>query len=614
LAAFFPSGGLFSDFVLIHDKSPLLVGDTRPEGSSVKVVFFSGIAVVADGLVSRASDFEKKITSGCLRIDEMTCLAGCYSLILQTESTIIICNDLLGLCPLYVYEDNRYVIVSNRTHLVSHLMLHLGIRRRADLDVVLASLSSTHRVFLYPHCHRTYLQGLKIVPADSFLTLSEGRIRTVQKSGHNNVSCASRYGDLVEEAASDITQIVRAVVFSTLFENRVLDISGGQDSRLVFGAVVSLGLLNRCATRTVKTDEQGDQETGIGIAKMFGATFDRGDNHPRYSKRTEFSVAFWRSMKAGVHHKVGLSNWPSLWQANRTVRLNGGCGEVYRNVWFKEALFRELSNVEAFGATCRPGVPRKYRVRAFDSLWSSINSMPGQKIFEKVHYHYAFFLNPFHFGIPQYNQWYGYLPFSSLQSKAMLKAARMLDCRSQCLGKVIFDVTTHLKPVLAQLPFADGSRWPETFLALHSASQQPFVHPAQIAQKCRAEYESAEANRILSLHRNSVTVDALTGSGSLQDVILQQATTALSEIRDSDLRLARYFDTSFDSWLSHLQESKPQNATALASKILALYDLCVDDDTSFFENASLPFTEGYSTDNFRNLSSIDSRTRYVAIV
>jgi hypothetical protein len=576
------------------------------------VLFFSGLAVSGQALVTDAAAFaEAHDRTGRHVIDAERAFVGCYTAVLRSLGRTLVVNDLFGLSPIFYYQDDKHLIVSNRTHLISHMMLRLRIRRAPNLEVICTSLASAHRIFMFPYSHDTFLAGLRILPVDRILVLSDqGGVVEAKKGdfpalANIGKSSPSLYRDLIARAAQEITRNVTAAISSDAFSYRILDISGGKDSRLVFGAVASAGLLSQCFSRTTKNEHDGDLETGVAIAKLFDSSFDRGDGYARFSKRSEFALGFWRSIKAGIHHEVGMSNWPGMWQGPRAVRLNGGCGEVYRDLWASEGLLSEIHNRETFEELCRPDLPRGDGDVAFQSLWAAMDSMPGDTLVDRMCNHCFFFSDRFHFGLPLYNEWYGYVPFSPLQSAALLAASRMLDPNDRARGRAIFDVTELVMPRLNRLPFHDGSTWPAEFFENAGSGCSRDIEMLPFSSELEREHDEAEAHRKRSLDRNSTKIDKLVDADSIDAVLKAQAIIALANLREADASLARYLNNDFTRWFLYLWQEDPRRAATAASKILGVYDLCFDDETRYLDVAHLPLHENYSSEEPRPLSIID---------
>jgi len=613
MVAYYPSGGRFPDFVLFHaprrhhneftyEGGP--AHRNRDLSNKSTTLFFSGLAVVGHELVCAAPRFAAAIHPRVATQSGLKSFAGCYTAVLRFTQRVAVVNDFFGLCPLYYYSDGRRVIISNRTHLISLMMDKYGIKRMPNMEVICTSLASHHRLFLHPYSHETVVSGLRICPVDCVLVISDHCGLTVVKKSEFSSALASHwssqgiYRGLIEQAAGEIKANATAAINSSEFSYHILDISGGKDSRLVFGSVASAGLLAKCFTRTEKTEFVGDLETGIAISQMFGCRLDRGGRQRRYYKRSQFGLGFWRSMNAGVNHRFGMGNWPTMWQCGSTIRLNGGCGEVYRDMWGSERLLSQIDTPRRFGDRCRPDLDPKLRDLAFQSLWRSISSMPGDDAAAKICNHYMFFRNRFHFGMPAYNEWYGYVPFSPLQSIPLLTAACLLHPVDRMQGRAIFDVTHRLMPQLNQLPFGDGSTWPSEFDRGHHFQHAAGSTLPPFSVELKKAYMVAEAARKRSLAVGGVKVDQLLPGQSIHAVLRNQASAALLRMRECDARLAKLFDKGFVEWTSNLWKHDISAATSTASKVLAVYDLCFEPVVTALELHALPYCETYSDGGF----------------
>lgn len=617
ITAYYPSGGYFNDFVLVT-KTRSSGRDAAPSGDAegnhftspperASVLFFSGLAVVHDELVVSAERF--KATAFVNESTSFVSYAGSYTAVIHSENDIFITNDIFGLCSLFYYQDADHVFVSNRIHLISKLLVKYNKPRRPNVDVIYTSLASNHLLFMHPYSHETVVTGLNICPVDSILHLNERReLKMVPKAEHYPHSGLpphpqkSDYPALIECAADEIKRNVVAVFTSSAFSRRVVDLSGGKDSRLVFGAVEASHLLSSSMVRVSNKPSIGDLETGVGIAHSFNAQFDSGDRHERYSKSSLFVVGFWRSMISGMRHEVGASNRPTLWQRG-TVRLNGGCGELYRDFWAKKGLLNAITDIDRFAGLCRPGLPRDTCAQAHDSLWRAIGSMPGDTTPEKLRNHYMFFRSRFHFGIPAYNEWAGYLQFSVLQSPALLLASRLLDPSDCMRGRTLFDVMEHILPELNRMPYGDGSSWPEDFVSRSAAAISIHRKLPPFAGEVQQAYEDAENTRVRFSQKLARKVDNLEGAESIQQTLRRISTDVVSVIRDSDRLLAQTFDDSFMEWFSDLWREQPDRASTTASKILAIYDLCFDTETTSLDNSGLPYHERYSDTGYSEVKS-----------
>ncbi|CAB3804576.1 hypothetical protein [Paraburkholderia fynbosensis] len=567
MGSFYPAGNTFPDY-LIRVKKASTCNVER--GDRPKILAFSGLASV-DGVLVDSED--RLGATPSFRHHGQLPTYGCFFTVVARAGEVLILNDLFGLCPIYLAHFDTGCLISNRSHLIAIAMSIMHIKRQPDIETIWTQLSSNHRLFLHPYSRNTVLDGLRICRADSYLRISDnGTVSEVLKpefkvGNHGRVA----YQELIQRGAEEIAQNVRAAVRSKRFNHRILDLSGGRDSRITFASAFRNGQLHSCHTRVEKTDYANDFELGAVISNQFGAQLDTGDGHPRFSKGSAFVLGFWRSAKAGVHHRVGASNWPTLWGNTKTVRLNGGCGEVYRDLWREEHILDEVRSAASFDNMCIPPWSRAARHVARQSLLRAFSMEKGETLEDRVGNHYVSFLNRFHFGLPYYNEWYGYIPFSPLQSSALFAASRLLTAESRTHATVLTDITQLLAPALASFPYAGKNRSasvPNGFAAhLDTDATRVAIRACEYAASARTE----------SHHAASHQVDTLESNQTIAHVLRDQGMRALDRIREAVPDLRSSLDTQFDRYYDYLWQSSMRHAMALASKLLSVFDLCLDD-------------------------------------
>ena len=572
-----------------------------------EVEFFSGFAVVGDELVHTLARFQKI----ALRPGDVTvpAYAGCYTAAVRMGDRVVVTNDLFALCPVFYFHREDCSLISNRSHLIVKVMAQLGITRRPNQETIATLLSSSHLFFVHPYRTGSVLEGLELCPGDSYVAISsDGRLEIIRKRELDELATVgggastALYRDLIECAAHQIRANVRAVAYSDAFSYRIVDLSGGKDSRLVFGTAAAEGLLSRCVVRSSAIPSPTDRDTGAAIAERFGAHFDGKAVLERYSKSTSFALGFWRSMIAGNRHEIGANNWPTLWQRGGAVRLGGGCAEICRDFWSSDGLLANIGTQERFNRICRPGLSQSKRNAAFESVWRVLRSMPGDTAEAKVRTHYRLFRSRFHFGMPAFNAWYGYVPFAPIQSPALLNASRLLDENSREKGRVIHDVTELIMPELNRIPFGDGSKWPAEFRT--AAGWAASITLPKFAGQMQREHARAEAARKRSMQQLSRRVDVIAGARTIQEALWGAATAALAEMRVSSRDMAEVFDDSFIALYGKHWRERTKHAVETASKILNIYDFCFDSETRALDIVALPTTERYGHDAYASVTVI----------
>jgi hypothetical protein len=417
---------------------------------------------------------------------------------------------------------------------------------------------------------------------------------------------ADEYGyyDTVLHAAEEMSSNLLALSRCPDFRSCILDLSGGIDSRLVFGAALKAGARESVRIRTTTSDTKDDLEIGIGIADHFGFDFFEGDGRVRYSKRSEFGLMLWRSMKAGAHHRIGISHWPTLGLESPSLHLYGASGEIYRDQWLKSCSpglsgkrIDALTERTLFEHVRRPGLDRYQTDLAWQSFSDCLAGMPGQSLRERMASHYLFFRNRLHFGLQQFNLWHGKFDLAILQSPTLYSAHSMLSTEDRRRGRVLFDVMDVMAPILNVLPYAKGFAWPSEF-ASRSPSFGALSRQATGFDRDRSlvRWQRAQEAEQRRLKKAAVRVDAHAVADDRAIVSAQAADAALAHMLRQDGDMGRVFDAAFLAWRAELQATRPDRALEADSKILAVYDLCFDETLSALDIDGLPHEERYRED------------------
>lgn len=601
MTAFFPSGYLIRDFVL---SIPYGGKDGAPAEAGVEVLFFSGFALDRGTVIDSATLLSQWLSQQRQGEADLSLLCGSFSAVIRNGATVSLWNDLFGMISLFYWRGRGHTIVSNRLHLVSREMRRLGVPVVPAYGVIAASLSSTNVFFQQAFSHRTLIADVWLVPVDEHIVLGRRSFETRKKPAMSRLPGSPQavptkrgYDDLLAAAAADLVANVRGLVTHDGFRGAYCDLSGGIDSRVVFAALLEAGLLDRVGIRTFQSSTPQDLEIGCGITQLYGARFHAGNDRMRFSKRTEFCLSLWRSMKAGSHHRIAFSNWPSLPHARPALHLSGASGEVFRRFWLDACFPRQRARSDEpgflpslFARACRPHLAQPFRAEAEQVFVEALTQMPGDDPAERFENHYMFFRNRFHFGMTPYNLWFGYLDTAVLNTPSLLQAWSALPIDERREGRLLFDLTERMAPQLNRLPYAKEFQWPEAMLG------RPADPPAGLAalpveQGLTAWHDAARNEaRLRSAHQ--VLADPIHDKADLVTAAVDAALQDLGSLRD-DQRLGAFLDGRFEEWFRSQVAESPRHAAETASKIMAVFDLCFDESDDFVSIGDLPQAEIY---------------------
>jgi hypothetical protein len=545
---------------------------------------FSGIGLFGKEVLSSAEALTERLRTGRLSVADLLSATGYFTAVLSAKGEVFILTDFLGLEHLYIYDGARGQIISNRLHaLIDHLKTE-KIERKLNTTYAAMALWSGHAFFRQCHAHDLAVEGVSLVPMDRYLVVANGRVELRQKSQFAEAfgGVDRSYESLIDEAAHEILNNVAAISDSGLFEVVSADLSGGRDSRIVFGALVNLGRASRTPIVTYDVPGTHDLKHALRIVAHYGAPIyaDDADSLEAFVETPEHALRQWRSYHMGMYHKMALSPWSLRGAGPRSIRLTGGCGEVYRSFWSRW-LSRALAQakpddtINAVFDRVLPDYPSAHRHSAADAFARAIMSLPGDTAIEKLDNHYLFFRNRTHFGMRAQRIQVKGISWSPLVSPSLFLASRKLPWDQRRTGKVLFDVLDRLAPELNFFKY-DGDPWPEEVLAgsRWRGQRRPAAGVDRDAIELRWREAQAESARATASRRRAVGRPFKTAEAK----VLARAETkaALEQIISASPELASILGPRFlPETMERFDESDQKHWLLLTSKIVSLADLAL---------------------------------------
>src|SRR4051812_7168664 len=246
----------FNDFLYVLDRP---IG--RPANGTV---CFSGYAEIGGTAVNSLS--------GPLSRSEILNAEGMFTVGLVDDGELIFSTDLFGLEHLYIYRGAKLELVSNRIHAVVDYLARRGIRRSLNEPYVELMMGSTHLFFQQAFASKHILEGLYIVPLDQYVVASDRGLELRRKPFWEDLFAvpAEPYSELIDEAAHSILSKVRAARKCGLFDRFSTDLSGGRDSRVIFGSLIRLGCLRDTPVRIEDIPRiPKDLDIALGLVSLF---------------------------------------------------------------------------------------------------------------------------------------------------------------------------------------------------------------------------------------------------------------------------------------------------------------------------------------------------------
>lgn len=277
LPTFYPSKVPFQDICLLFDKrnkSSRMMSSVVPQVmNDGSIVWFSGIMKLGEKLV--CSPEEMNLNNS----DEIKDNIGCYFAIVKNNEGYEIVNDFFGLEKIFYYDDNDYFVCSNRVHYLLLKLKQLNIPLSLNEYICLCGFSNAYAHFAEnPITNELDINNMYFLDIGQYFSINKGKIEKKEKEIANLLYDKRKldYSVEIKKVKNEIINNLEIVVRDARFKNIAMDLSGGMDSRLVFGAATNLpgGGTERIKIRTIAYPNIEDFNIGTTIADDFNFNYD----------------------------------------------------------------------------------------------------------------------------------------------------------------------------------------------------------------------------------------------------------------------------------------------------------------------------------------------------
>ena len=497
--------------------------------------------------------------------------SGSYTIIDLSSEVATVQPDPFGMCATYVSRD----FVTNRLHLAAIVHPEINVDNALSVTYNDGGFSFSLNSFGTP------LRGVSLLPVGASVRVTSDRVEVIETDfGVDDILEPSEYWELIEQGAEEIVENVVAVVESGL--PVFADVTGGRDSRVVFGALVAAGLQRDVVFNTITNpatpELREDLEIGTGLVSLYGGSY--GDR-PRAVAYAEHSVdqnlQRRRSQILGTYHWIVPTDLRPVVSVTKvpTIRMLGGGGELYRDYW-GALLFSSVDPESMATEDVMRDMLVRHRGKALGSMYferyasdlvGTFMALPGSSVGHKLDAHYLNFRNRFHFGLRQSSP-ESMSTINVATSRALLNASRGLPASERSTGRVLFDVTRVFDEKLAHYRYdkpGDARIFSSPYHRVSIYGEEPLPLEAAVASATQAQSSSGflrpqmpsaaawDFNEILDNEINE-SIEVLSSGGS-----------AFSFLVDGTL-------LSYVEWA---RAHSPRNRSSLASKLrsFADYDL-----------------------------------------
>lgn len=410
--------------VILHDRS-LALGEHRPERGEVLTGRYCGIRPADD----EAMGLE-------LVADEM------------------------GTIPVYYAETAKGPMASNSIRLIALAMKAAGVPVRLSLGSIASTWFTTAYFTSTQVARETYVEQVFIALLGQRIFFRKGEMQvTPAEAPKGEPPRIEEYRYLLDKGIEEIRENIIAIVNSGLPVGSTL--TGGRDSRLVLGALLSLGREKDVLFSTNDVNED-DTRISTALARYFGLAYQRRPDHVTMIGRSfeddleQFTLA---NMGAKTAYKRATGTAIS---DEVSIMFIGGSGELYRT-GFTKGIKQEVLNSKVNENSVRKWL-RSYpmfgkmtdgiRDVIVDQWLGVFKKFGAATIGQAIDLHYANLRNRLHLGAPtQYRRDEKTVLFSPATSPTLFHLIQRMQRPAVESDRLIHDMTRAFNFDLAHLPY-----------------------------------------------------------------------------------------------------------------------------------------------------------------
>ena len=277
---------------------------------------------------------------------------GAYSLAVIDKDSIRLSNDFFNFNRLFYYCDSENIICSNRYHMLLLILKNLGIEVSLNEEKALLTLSSANIQFLTQNtisemdikCVYKCVNICDIVLDKNGFNLVENDYGKVLNDS-SRVS-ENQYREMLYEGKREITENINSILDNEKFKNIITDLTGGLDSRIVYGNVLqNQKNKNKISINSYAVAGSKDLDIAIKINSIYNLKWDT-TNVEKSTLNYAYSDKMQRSFYMGIyysHNPVTVNN-----KAESTVKMIGACGEILLRPYIVRKYFNtQLGNIKS---------------------------------------------------------------------------------------------------------------------------------------------------------------------------------------------------------------------------------------------------------------------------
>lgn len=428
-----------------------------------KSIIFSGLGKCGERLVNGEADLDCSTEIS----DE---IVGNFTYLKRENNILEIGSDYFGTGKLYYYMKDDISVVTNNYHLLLLLLKNVGIVIRPNIKLIAALLCKSRQAFQQSISREREMLDVYMLPADKLIEVNEKGVFIKEKSislVFNLKEDGETCEELLRKGKEEIVENTKIVLSDPRYEKVIVDLTGGLDSRLVYGAVSNLDeykdkiVIHADGLDAAINQENSDLSIAVRVNCM-----------KEYDYNTVYESRLWRDIDVVENEMISQSvlsgyYYPHSYQkmvisrkdVTPAFELNGFYGEICCRPYYTRKLLQEKEKYEDMD-TLLSAIANRIGILSGSTynelknkLREELENLPGESLLEKWENHYLFYRNGLHCNtIWEYEkrtpQW------GPLQSKALFKY-KHLTYGKVAGAKEQLQIIQQMDPRLNAIPFAD---------------------------------------------------------------------------------------------------------------------------------------------------------------
>lgn len=393
---------------------------------------------------------------------------GCYLLIIvdsQTRSVTLL-NDPLSLYPVYWFENERYAALSNVPIWMETILGEAGVV--VDRDGLLAGYDLAIGTGAFGV---TGWSEFHLIPFGTSATMTQAGLNLQEVRSLDRFFVTDKSLDeLIDKSADEIQENVKAIAGSH-YENKVSDITGGMDSRLVLSAIFSQDLKGEFLYHTNGEYPVPDANCALSIIERFELIRIKTKSDYSQSVATDpvgtFKKFIYQSQGSRfIYDRAFETNCVQ----DHLIKVGGGLAGGFKSTYSLRLAGDDEESLTVGDAVSSMFLPAKEYLseslvsrlrRELQAEFSSLVNRYGLTLKSAMDFFYVLSRNRYFIGMGEFPNSAIRPKVHALYSESLVAAAMMLRDDERAVGKLHYELMKKLSPELWKLPFS-GQSWSET--------------------------------------------------------------------------------------------------------------------------------------------------------